>query len=137
MADFKQAYNKVAKVEEGYQCDPDDNGNWTGGKKGIGQLVGTKYGITAPEMHAFLHRVPTVEDMKNMSPATAEAIFKSNYWDVVRGDDINNQEEAERIFDSAVNMGTGTAIKLAKISLGLDVNTHADDSFINSLNGKI
>ena len=33
--------------EGGLSLDPNDRGNWTGGKKGSGELRGTKYGIAA------------------------------------------------------------------------------------------
>ncbi|RYC28946.1 hypothetical protein D3273_26555 [Lichenibacterium minor] len=33
--------------EGGSSVDPRDPGNWTGGKRGRGKLVGTKYGIPA------------------------------------------------------------------------------------------
>jgi hypothetical protein len=33
--------------EGGYSNDPDDPGNWTGGKVGVGRLLGTKFGIAA------------------------------------------------------------------------------------------
>ena len=32
MASFEIAYNLTAKNEGGYTDNPDDNGNWTGGK---------------------------------------------------------------------------------------------------------
>ena len=32
------AKENTLNMEGGYQCDPDDKGNWTGGQKGIGVL---------------------------------------------------------------------------------------------------
>lgn len=134
MADFKIAYERTAKFEGGYQCDPDDNGNWAGGHKGIGELIGTNYGITAPELAAYLGRKITVSDMRNMSREIAAIIFKKNYWDPLRGDEITSQDIANELFDSAVNMGAGTAIMLAKRAQGLPVNTNMNDDLLNKLN---
>jgi len=44
--------------------------------------------------------------------------YKGNYWDKVRGDDLNNQGVAEVIFDFAVNAGIKTSSKLAQIVIG-------------------
>ncbi|MEO9145073.1 MAG: glycosyl hydrolase 108 family protein [Ginsengibacter sp.] len=134
MADFEIAYKRTAKIEGGYQDEEDDNGNWTGGAKGIGDLVGTNYGITAPELGSYLGRKATIHDMKTLSPATAKLIFKNNYWDPFWGDKINSQEIANDLYDSAVNMGTGTAIILEKRNKGLQESTHMNIELLNSLN---
>src|ERR1019366_1485431 len=110
MADLKKSLVKVLNFEGGYTADPDDNGNWTGGKKYSGVLVGTNYGITAPDLMAILHRVPTVDDMKNIPMPTVELIYRKSYWNIIKGDKIDSQAEADGIMDSAVNMGVGTAI---------------------------
>jgi len=136
MAEFKIAYLRTAKAEGGYTGDPDDNGNWTGGKKGVGVLVGTNYGITAPELKAYLGRMPTAQDMKDLSKSTAEKIFKINYWDAFSGDKILNQEKANQIFDMGVNGGVGTAIILAKRALGIPENTVMDQKTIDIINNK-
>lgn len=43
--------------EGGLSLDPKDNGNWTGGKSGVGNLVGSKYGVTAGAL-AVYRKVP-------------------------------------------------------------------------------
>jgi len=134
MADFKQAFDLTMKVEGGYTNDPDDNGNWTGGKKGVGHLVGTNYGITAPLLMAHLHRLPTQDDMRHISMDLVKHIYKSEYWDAIRGDEIADQETANQMYDSAVNMGTGTAILLMRRTLGLAETTHFDNAMLNQLN---
>lgn len=109
MADFEIAYKTIARNEGGYQCESDDNGNWTGGHKGVGHLVGTNWGITAPELAAYLKRTPTVADMKSLDKLTAKKIFKINYWDSIKGDEIPYQDIAVQMLDMAVNGGTGTS----------------------------
>lgn len=110
MANFEQAYKRTAVFEGGYAAHPDDNGNWTGGKKGVGVLVGTNYGISAPVYKTYLGRTPSVEDMKNIPVSARRAIYKKHYWDIVRGDEIKNQPIANSLYDMAVNAGPGMAI---------------------------
>lgn len=134
MAKFEIAHKITAINEGGYTDEPDDNGNWTGGKKGAGKLIGTKYGISAPVLMAYLVRVPTVNEMKNLTHQVVRSIYKKNYWDSIRGDEIESQEIANGIYDMAVNAGVGTAIILAKRARNLAENTRMDNKFLNQLN---
>ena len=134
MADFEIANSRTSIFEGGYSIIPDDNGNWTGGKKGVGILVGTKYGISAPDYAAYLGRVPTASDMKNMTIEVAKKIYYKKYWVAIRGDEINNQDTANGIYDMAVNSGIGTSIILAKRAANVPENTKMDDAFLNTLN---
>ena len=136
MADFKISLAKVLKAEGGYTADPDDNGNWTGGIKGGGALVGTNYGITARDLMGVLGRVPTVSDMRNIPMATVELVYRKSYWNPIKGDTIENQLQADDIMDSAVNQGVGTAIIMVKRTLGLPENTTMDDNTVSLLNNK-
>jgi lysozyme family protein len=99
MADFYKFISKVSTFEGGYQCFVDDNGNYTGGVKGKGNLVGTNHGIAAPTLSAWLGRTATVSDMKNLSLETAQLIFKKFFWDKIHADEIKFQGIAEFIFD--------------------------------------
>jgi lysozyme family protein len=102
MADFDKAIIKTLEHEGGatYTNDPDDPGGET------------KYGISK-RAH------PTV-DIKNLTEAEAKAIYKRDYWNPIRGDDINSQLVAENIFDTAVNMGNRTASRLAQMALEIE-----------------
>lgn len=114
MADFEQAFNLTMKIEGGYQNSKEDNGNYVDGV-----LIGTKYGITAPELKAHLGRMPTVDDMKNLSLETAKGIYKNNYWDVNRLDEVSNQPIANELFDTSVNCGEKTAAMFLQRALNL------------------
>jgi lysozyme family protein len=48
---FDDAFKGLILIEKGYQDDPNDRGNWTSGVIGIGELKGTKYGISAMCLH--------------------------------------------------------------------------------------
>lgn len=117
MADFNQAQEFVKIAEGGYGNDSRDSGNWTGGKVGSGQLVGTNHGISAPVLSAWLGRTATESDMRNLSYATALQIYKKNYWDAMALSMVENQSVALLIYDGAVNQGVGRLKGLVADSL--------------------
>ena len=87
-------YNAIEFVlfwEGGYVNDPHDPGGET------------KYGICK---RAYPHL-----DIKNLDVSTAEAIYKSDYWNVCHCDDIPSPMDIV-IFNIAVNQGPTTALKI-------------------------
>ena len=94
--------------EGGYENNPNDSGNWTGGKVGEGELKGTKYGISASEFPAL--------DIVNLTEAEAQAIYKSKYW-LVLYEAIKDQFITNKLFDLGVLFGQGTAIKILQTVL--------------------
>lgn len=134
MASFLISYGKTAKNEGSYTNDHDDNGNWTGGKINSGMLIGSNYGISAPVLMKYLGKIPSVFDMKNISMDLVQKIYREDYWNKMRGDEIRSQEVANSIYDSCVNMGCYTAIKLAQRAAGLFESGIMDDSTLSILN---
>ena|SRR3990172_2008728 len=94
MANFDIAQGLVKISEGGFQKNPNDNGNWTRGKKGVGVLIGTNWGISAPTLGRYYGRVATEAEMRNLSYETAYEIYKKYYWGIIKGDLINNQKGA-------------------------------------------
>lgn len=136
MADFKIAHNKTIAFEGNYTADPDDNGNWTGGAKGSGKLVGTNYGISAPLLADYLGYVPAIGDMKSLTKESAEKIYKRLFWDAIKGDYINDQETANLLYDTAVNMGVKKAILLAQQNAGVAETGKMSMELLSALNHK-
>ena len=99
MADFEKAIDKVLINEGGYVDDPNDKGGET------------KYGISK-------RSYPSV-DIKNLTTDEAKAIYKLDYWDRVKGDEIRSDLIAFELFDTAVNMGVRTASKLIQGCVGV------------------
>lgn len=95
--------------EGGFQNNPKDRANWTGGQVGVGRLVGTKYGITTLDM-------PGV-DIANLTPAQAVDYYTEHYWKLLYSQ-INSQQIANKLFDLGVLFGVGTAIKELQDALG-------------------
>jgi len=82
----------------GWTINPNDPGNWTGGRKGVGQLKGTKYGIAA-------NTYPKL-DIRNLTLAQADAIYVRDYWPKAWGNDW--PEGFDQItYDATVNSGPG------------------------------
>lgn len=108
MANFLQFKKTIQQLEGGYQNLKSDAGN----KNSLGIFVGTNYGISAPVYEQWIGRVPTVSDMKNLTPLTAQEIFKKNYWEKLGANYIESQMVAETLVDHGINAGTGTAARI-------------------------
>lgn len=134
MANFDIAYKRTKISEGGYSNHKKDKGNWTGGDIDKGVLIGTNYGISAPVLMTYLGRMPTVSEMKNLSLDTVKLIYERNYWNPIRGNEINNQDIANDIYDAGVMSGPGTAIKMAKRARNYPEGTKMDDNFLQLLN---
>ncbi len=113
MTNFETALAFVLKSEGAWSGDPNDSGNWTGGKVLAGELKGTKYGISAASY-------PNL-DIQNLTLTEAQAIYKSDYWDKIHGDEMP-LTIAVIAFDSAVNQGVGGAIRLLQKVYGVKVD---------------
>lgn len=99
--------------EGGFQNNPKDRANWTGGQVGVGTLVGTKYGITTLDM-------PGV-DIANLTPDQAITYYTENYWKPLYSQ-INSQPIANKLFDLGVLFGVGTAVKMLQAALGIPID---------------
>ena len=106
---FNRAFELLIGNEGKFTRDPADRGNWTSGKVGVGELKGTKYGISAmsyPKLNII-----------NITLDEAKTIYKRDFWDKINGE---NLPEAIRfdMFDAAVNMGVGTACRILQETVG-------------------
>lgn len=103
MADFKLYFPTLLKWEGGLTDDLDDKGGLT------------KYGVTLQEWidngydknkDGHIDGI----DLRAITPDDAAVIAKKYYWDIVKGDQINNQSIAEFIADWAYNSGTKNVV---------------------------
>lgn len=107
MAEFVRAIQKVLRHEgvqfdaagmpipgrTGYVDHPDDPGGET--NYGITKAVARSYGYEGP--------------MREIPYKTVLEIYRRQYWNEIRGDEIPDQEIAEELFDTGVNCGVGVA----------------------------
>jgi lysozyme family protein len=113
MADFLKCANRSLEWEEiSYDTNKDDVGNWSGKKAGEGTFIGSKGGITWNSYKAVTGKMPTAQDIKNLTKNDIfTKFFKAMYWREMQGDRINDQKVAELIFDWMVQRH-GTCILL-------------------------
>ena len=102
-ADFSRAQELVKRAEGKYGNNPNDNGNWTSGKKGSGTLIGTNWGISAPTLGTWLGREATEQEMRDLTYDESKKIYKKFFWDKIGGDGIKSQSVANSIYDAYVN----------------------------------
>jgi lysozyme family protein len=60
--------------------------------------------------------------------------YKEQFWDVIKGDELNDQRMAESIFSFAVNTGTKVAVKLAQIVVGTAPDGVLESKTVSALN---
>lgn len=134
MADIKQLAPLTFKWEGGYQADPSDKGNYNS----RGELVGTKYGVSAKAYEAFYKKVPTAETMKNLMPEQGSFVLLS-FWNHCHADFIVNQSIANLFVDWYYNAGA-KAIKevqrLVKVTQDGSVGSQTIDA-INKADQKL
>jgi hypothetical protein len=92
----------ILKIEGGFQNDPNDPGNWTGGAVGIGELKGTKYGISAASYPDL--------DIVNLTVPEASVIYERDYWRESGADELPWPLCLAHC-DLAVNGGVGRAME--------------------------
>jgi lysozyme family protein len=108
MSDFETAIKRTLVHEGGFQKNPQDHANWSSGKIGEGQLIGTKYGITALDM-------PGV-DIENITVNQAIAYYAEHYWKTLYSQ-IDSQAVADKLFDLGVLFGVETAVAMMQTTL--------------------
>jgi len=115
MAKFEIAY-KITGVNEGlYANNPADTGGetwagisrnnfptWSGWK--IIDGIKQKYGKSTAIINKYGRLDPTLHEKEI-------AFWKSNFWDVNKLDQFNDQQVANTVYDFGVNSGTGRAAK--------------------------
>lgn len=122
MAKFDIEFNKVILAEGGYVNDPDDAGGET--YLGISRRNNPKWAgwnIIDKEKNKSIKNITS--RLKNNKELTdsAKQLYKTNYWDILELDDIPSQEIAHQLFDTCVNCGKTTAIRIAQQILMMTV----------------
>lgn len=135
MANFKEAFHKVILAEGGYVNDPDDKGGET--YLGITRVhhpkakmwdiidgIKKQYGLSG--INNRLKAIPVIIE-------EAESIYKKQYWDKIRLDEVYSQKVAHQLFDHAVNAGVGPAINIAQVIVGMKVTSRISQDLIDKL----
>ena len=101
MSNFEKCLEIILHHEGGYVNHPKDPGGET--NLGVTKRVYEEWGGT--------------KDMKDLTVEDVAPIYKKNYWDRVRGDDLPNGLDL-CIFDFGVNAGTGRAARMIQTMIG-------------------
>ncbi len=101
MSTYDDAFEMLIGIERGFTDDPKDKGNWTGGKIGVGELKGTKYGISAASYPQL--------DIRNLTLEQSKAIYYRDFWTPLWADKAHPQVAFE-LFEQAVNFSVREAV---------------------------
>lgn len=120
-AAFHASFERTVGHEGRFSNDPNDNGNWTGGKKGKGELKGTKYGISA-NFYYNSHWLETCyrTEIEDLSLNQAQIIYFNDFWSPLGV--VTDQSSAfyYQYFDAAVNHGVAGAHRILQRAVGVD-----------------
>lgn len=114
---FQAAFDQVIQHEGGYTSDPRDSGN----RLPDGRQGSTNLGCTQRVYELHLGRQVTQAEMRALTPADVMPIYKKQYWDKVRGDDLPSGLDYA-LFDAAINSGHAQAAMLLQRVLDVEAD---------------
>lgn len=118
MANFDEAYDITLGHEGGYTHDPDDVGGET--YKGVARTYYPNWaGWTIIDAAKDVPNFPNNLRGNDGLDAMIRQFYKENYWNLFWGDQIPNQEVANEMFDTGVNMGVGRSVKYLQKALNV------------------
>lgn len=134
MANFEKALELVLKNEGGYVNDPNDNGGET--YKGISRRANPQWsGWKIIDGYKKKYKdFKKKLDSDNELQKCVKSLYRSNYWNPIKGDDLVHQDMAEEMFDAAVNFGITKAIKLAQKTVGFEQSGVMTNILVERLN---
>ena len=106
---FASALKAVLAHEGGFSDHPLDPG-------GV-----TNLGVTKRVWEEWRGRPVSIKEMMALTPEIVAPMYKSKYWDRIRGDDLPAGIDYI-VFDAAVNSGTGRAIKWLQAAVGVETD---------------
>ena len=106
---FENALDRVLAVEGGYSNHAKDPGG------------PTNRGVTLATFSAFKRRPCSIAELRSISELDVSAIYKAQYWDAVKGDDLPAGLDYV-LFDYAVNSGPGRAVRELQHAVGIQAD---------------
>lgn len=104
---FQRSLSLVLKWEGGFVNHPKDPGG------------ATNKGITLATFRRYVKRNGTVDDLKRITDAQVSTVYRKQYWDAVKGDDLPSGVDYA-VFDFAVHSGPARAAKYLQAAVGVD-----------------
>lgn len=96
---FDRCLEVVLAQEGGFTMDSQDPGG------------ATNLGITIGELKRWRHADVSVDDVKNLTKDEAREIYRTNYWNVMKCDQLPAGVDLT-VFDFGVNAGTSRSVKM-------------------------
>lgn len=124
----------VLESEGGFSDDKNDSGGPTLHGITWGELAQYRrvHGTLAQPTATHAQQIALI---KSLTPAEQADIYKRQYWDAVDGDLLPAPIDTI-IFDAAVNMGVGTAIRMLDEAVQLPLHLAPDAALIQRLKDK-
>jgi lysozyme family protein len=120
---FEPALAALLKHEGGYVNHPKDPGGMT------------NLGVTKRVWEAYIGKEVTEDDMRNLTPYVVAPLYKTRYWDAVKGDELPAGVDM-CVFDCAVNSGAGRAIRLLQKVVGVKDDGVIGPATLNAVRSK-
>lgn len=105
-ANFDRCLTMVLAHEGGFVDHPADPGGMT------------NLGITRKTLECYVDHDVTEADMRALTPAKVAPIYKTRYWDEIRGDQLPSGMD-HALFDFAVNSGPARAVMTLQNTLDI------------------
>ena len=133
MANFDIAFKRTAQFEGGYVYDPDDNGGET--YAGISRKANPKW-VGWKTIDAAKKKSNFPKNLKSdiILQTQVKTLYKTNYWNTIWGDKITNQDVANDLYDTGVNMGVAMSIKLTQRQFRMTQTGKMSDELLKKLN---
>lgn len=136
MADFYIAHKLTAQNEGGYSNDQDDAGGET--YKGWARKKNPQWdGWPIIDGYKGRKDFPKCLDSDTELQKKVYAGYVRNYWNPIKGDQINLQSVANQIYDNAVNFGVVHALKIRQEAAGFPKTGVMNQALLNHLNSLV
>lgn len=139
MANFKIAYKKTGGYEGFYSNVKNDRGGET--YCGIARVFWPKWEgwkIVDDYKKSVGGTIKGGTEIKNPAlDKLVESFYKTNFWNTVGGDDIEDQATANTLYDFGVNSGQARSIKQIQKALGLEQTGKITKKLIEVINNPL
>ena len=120
---WDEALLHILKYEGGYVNHPADPGGMT------------NLGVTKRVWEEWTGKPATEADMRALTPEMVGPLYKTRYWNAVKGDDLPSGVDL-CVFDAAVNAGVGRASKFLQQAVGVNADGQIGPKTIAAVTAK-
>ena len=126
---WDKSCDMVLAHEGGFTNDQRDSGNHLpDGRQGS-----TMLGCTQANWEAYVGHQVTQDDMKKLTKEDVKPLYKKNYWDAVRGDELPTGLDYAA-FDFAINAGPAASRKMIQRALNVVVDGSIGPNTLKAIN---